>query len=289
MNTKKRGYFSLAFYDIVESPGWVGKCILLSLLLMVPVFGLMVVLGYLFGWARDMAWRVHRPLPSRIFGNEDGLLYKRGVQLLGIVVIYSLIAFIIQEFLSLLAAGDTAILPFTFALNNGLAALSVASVFNKWGILALGSFVITCICMLVSWVALMRSTLYGTFVSAFQPARLFELIKSDYMGLLKILGMAIVVSLMTGLIALVISFAVFMLCGIITAITSVTPLVIFAVFLVFVIVFGIIVIALMTQVFTLAMIARAMGYWFSQFNIATWGSQDSPLPSQSVPVQPCTQ
>ncbi len=288
MNTKKRGYFSLAFYDVVESPGWVGKCILLSLVLMIPVFGFIVVLGYLFGWARDIAWRVHRPFPSRIFGNEDGMLYKRGAQLFAIVIIYAIIALIIQEIFSSLAVGTMAILPFGFGLNNGLAALSVVSALNKWGIFALGSFVITCACMLLSWVALMRSALYGTFRAAFQPSRLFELIKYDCVGLLKILGMAIIVSLMTGLIALVVTFVVGVLCGIVTAITAVTPLVLFAVVLVFAIVFSIILIALMAQVFTLAMIARAMGYWFSQFNVADWGSQDSPLPAQCIPLHVAT-
>lgn len=278
MDTKRKGYFSLAFYDVVESPGWVGKCALLALIMMIPVFGIIVVLGYLFGWARDIAWQVHRPLPAHIFGNEDGLLYKRGAQMLAILLIYTLAAYVIQEVLSFLVVGNMAILPFAFALNNGLATLSLVSAMSKWGLYSLGSFVITCTLMVISWVAMTRSSLYGTFTSAFQPARIAELIKQDFPGLLKILGMAILVSLMTGLIAVVISFAVVMLCGIITAVTSVTPLVIFAIFFVVAVIFAIVVIALMTQVFTLAMVIRAMGYWFGQFNVAAWGSQDSPLP-----------
>lgn len=281
MDTKRKGYFSLAFYDVVESPGWVGTCALLALIMMIPVFGVIVVLGYLFGWARDIAWQVHRPLPSRIFGNEDGFLYKRGAQLLAILLIYTLAAYLVQEALSLLVVGNMAILPFTFALNNGLATLSLFSVVSKWGLFSIGSFVITCAFMVVSWVAMMRSSLYGTSTSAFQPARLAELIKQDFPGLLKILGMAIIVSLITGLIAVVISSAVVMLCGIITAVTSVTPLVVFTIFFVVAVIFAIVVIAFMTQVFTLAMVIRAMGYWCSQFNVASWGSQDSPLPPHS--------
>lgn len=282
MDTKRKGYFSLAFYDVIESPGWVGKCALLALILMVPVFGIIVVLGYLFGWARDIAWHVHRPLPSRIFGNEDGSLYKRGAQLLAIMVIYVVVAYIVQEILSLLILGNVAVLPFTFALNNGLVTLSFLSAISKWGLYSLGSFVIACAFAVVSWIAMMRSSLYGTFTSAFQPARLAELIKQDFPGLLKILGMAIIVSLMTGLIAVVISFAIVMLCGIITAVTSVTPLVVFAIFFVVVVIIAIVIVAFMTQVFTLAMVIRAMGYWFGPLNVAAWGSQDSPLPARSA-------
>ena len=72
------GYFRTAWADIKNSPGWFGKLCLLALILFIPVFGPIVLYGYAFGWARDMAWDVHRPMPARIFGNEDGKLYSRG-------------------------------------------------------------------------------------------------------------------------------------------------------------------------------------------------------------------
>lgn len=72
------GYFSAAWHDIKNSPGWFGKLVLLSLISLIPIFGWIVVAGYLYGWARDIAWNVHSPLPKHIFGNEDGKLYSRG-------------------------------------------------------------------------------------------------------------------------------------------------------------------------------------------------------------------
>ena len=72
------GYFNAAWQDIKNTPGWFGKLILLSLLSFVPIFGWLVVLGYLYGWARDIAWDVHGPMPKHIFGNEDRKLYSRG-------------------------------------------------------------------------------------------------------------------------------------------------------------------------------------------------------------------
>ena len=40
------GYFNAAWQDIKNTPGWFGKLILLSLLSFVPIFGWLVVLGY---------------------------------------------------------------------------------------------------------------------------------------------------------------------------------------------------------------------------------------------------
>ena len=71
-------YLSTAWNDIRQSPGWLAKALLLGLVACIPIFGWIVVYGYLYGWARDMAWGVHAPLPARIFGNEDGKLYSRG-------------------------------------------------------------------------------------------------------------------------------------------------------------------------------------------------------------------
>ena len=41
------GYFNAAWQDIKNSPGWFGKLVLLSLLSLIPIFGWLVVLGYL--------------------------------------------------------------------------------------------------------------------------------------------------------------------------------------------------------------------------------------------------
>ena len=62
------GYFTTAWQDIRNTPGWIGKLLLLALLMFIPVFGWIVAAGYLLGWARDIAWGVHGPMPARIFG-----------------------------------------------------------------------------------------------------------------------------------------------------------------------------------------------------------------------------
>ena len=75
----QKGYFKAAWNDIKQSEGWLGKMFLLGLLSLIPIFGQVVLLGYAYGWLRDIAWGVETPLPPRIFGNEDGQLYRRGL------------------------------------------------------------------------------------------------------------------------------------------------------------------------------------------------------------------
>lgn len=61
----EKGYFAAAWGDVAKSPGWASVLLRLGLLCLVPVFGVVVMYGYLFSWARDIAWNVHRPLPKR--------------------------------------------------------------------------------------------------------------------------------------------------------------------------------------------------------------------------------
>ena len=65
-------YFQTAWNDVKNSPGWFGKMCLLALVNFIPIFGSIVSYGYLYGWAREIAWGVHQPMPASIFSNDDG-------------------------------------------------------------------------------------------------------------------------------------------------------------------------------------------------------------------------
>ena len=47
-------YFKSAWGDIKHTPGWLGKMAKLALLNLIPIFGQIVTMGYLYGWARDI-------------------------------------------------------------------------------------------------------------------------------------------------------------------------------------------------------------------------------------------
>ena len=71
-------YFQTAWNDVKNSPGWFGKMCLLALVNFIPIFGSIVSYGYLYGWAREIAWGVHQPMPASIFSNDDGKFWRRG-------------------------------------------------------------------------------------------------------------------------------------------------------------------------------------------------------------------
>ncbi len=193
------GYFNAAWQDIKNSPGWFGKLVLLSLLSLIPIFGWLVVLGYLYGWARDIAWSVHAPLPARIFGNEDGKLYSRG-------------------FFALVISSCAAGVPGSSGRRRcwrgpspvsappvrrfGLDALVLASALMGMLIIA-ASFLRTAV---LEQVGTMRMSVYGRLCAGFQFGKVWAMIRHDFSGLLRILGMAILLGL-----AMAVVVSIFML------------------------------------------------------------------------------
>ena len=108
----EKGYFAAAWGDVAKSPGWASVVLRLGLLCLIPIFGVVVMYGYLFSWARDIAWNVHRPLPRKIFANEDGSLYRRGFFILVVALVFSLVPELVNLFIGMSAGfsfGGTAL------------------------------------------------------------------------------------------------------------------------------------------------------------------------------------
>ena len=129
----EKGYFSAAWSDITKSPGWFSKTLRLGLLNLIPIFGVLVTYGYLYGWARDIAWNVHRPMPDRIFGNEDGNLFKRGFFILVIGFVFSLIPGVFNTLTSVLTGFS--IFGFVYSdASFGAGALFMGLIFSLVGL-----------------------------------------------------------------------------------------------------------------------------------------------------------
>lgn len=270
----QEGYFKTSWSDIRNSPGWFGKVCLMGLLLFIPVFGPIVVYGYAFGWARDIAWDVHRPMPEKIFGNEDGQLYSRGFYAWLIMLIVSVVVGLISG----------------IAYDNGTVQVIAAILGLFLGVVAL--------------VCIMRSAIYGRLGAGFQLNRVWNMIRHDSNGLLRILGMVLLVGLIVGLVwAVVLSIVLVLLIlgGIavvgagynwdalgyglmyggagaedqflalmgalapVIGIAIVVMLVLFYVLMVF-------------DAWLTLLEARAMGYWTRQFDVAHWGGQNDLMP-----------
>lgn len=296
------GYFSAAWQDIKNSPGWFGKLLLLSLVSLIPIFGWIVVAGYLYGWARDIAWGVHGPLPTHLFGNEDGKLYSRGFFVLVIGFVCSLLPWIIEMVGGVVTGMGFAgaswhyhgegFLPFPFSMASGLMGLvfflvSIAAMFFA---------------VLFYWVGTMRMSIYGRLSAGFQFGKMWAMIRHDFGGILRIFGMALLMSLIIGIVVSVLVFvAVFIsiFVGFLvtggnmdlrapqpdTAIWSMA-VAIGGFAIVLSLLFGYI--SLAASVFVMMVVTRAIGYWTRQFDVPAWRGQDDPMPFELVTPPPYT-
>lgn len=283
----QQGYFARSWAAVKSTPHWMGKMMVLALVSLIPIFGAIVVGGYLWGWARDAAWGVENPMPDHVFGNEDGHLYSRGFFALVISVIASLIPGAFSSLalgvfgVSSIAAGDAvSLLPglLGFGVFGGLAVFVAV-------------FVLSIVIVPVSWVATMRMSVYTTFSSAFSLPRIWAMVKRDPVGLVKIFAMDIVlsvgVSLVLGALFSILFVLGMMLMGAMavsvgdasSAATAVILMGAGLVILLFLIATAFV--SALGVVAVQAMVARAMGYWTAQFDVPSWRGQGDAMPFEA--------
>lgn len=269
----EKGYFSAAWGDITKSPGWFSKILRLGLLNLIPIFGVIVTYGYLYGWARDIAWNVHRPMPDRIFGNEDGNLYKRGFFILVIGFVCSLIPGVFSVLTSVVTGFSFVGFVSTSDASFGLGALLMGVIFSLAGL------VLTFAVVFFYWVGAMRCALYGTLSSGFQIGKIWAMMRYDFMGLLRIFGMSLICGCVVGIAA----FIIFMLVMILGTLFGVAFVRNEAQAVAFVLIFLLFILLVCVATFFIsvliaALVARALGYWTRQFQVNLWGGQEDPMP-----------
>ncbi|MEG0776984.1 MAG: DUF4013 domain-containing protein [Raoultibacter sp.] len=301
MQTMQAGYFKTAWGDIKSSPGWVGKLLLLALVGLVPVFGPIVIAGYLYGWARDTAWGVHKPLPQHLFGNEDGKLYSRGFFVCVLGVVCSLIPFFVQIFFDTLTGTSNAfygedfhhaVMP--FMPFSGIF-LTISVIFSLLLSVAASFFL---------WIGSMRISIYDRLSAGFQFNKVWAMFRQDSNGLVRIFGMNLVVGLICGTVACAICFFVVFVGAFLGVFFIEMPggsfagglsgldasamgfaLALLVGGIVLALIFGYLV--MVAILFVEMLTARALGYWTYQFNVPAWHGQDDPMPfERQQPQQP---
>lgn len=283
------GYFNAAWRDIKNSPGWFGKLLVLALVSIIPIFGWIVVAGYLYGWARDLAWGVHAPLPAHVFGNEDGTLYSRGFFVVVIGFVCSLIPWVV-EVVSSFVVGGYAWSDWSFYGGFLSFPLGMAS-----GIFGLAFFVLSLaagfFAVFFYWVGSMRTSIYGRLSAGFQIGKIWSMIRHDFGGILRILGMyLLLIIIMSAVIMVLVMMVVFLFLAIglfatggnmnINARPDAAVMgMAFAVGSVVVLIMVVVgFISLAVSVFATMMVTRALGYWTQQFDVPAWRGQDDPMP-----------
>ena len=290
-------YFQTAWDDIKNSEGWFGKLCLLALVGLIPIFGQIVTLGYLFGWAREIAWGVHEPMPAKIFGNEDGKLYRRGWFIFLVTFVFGLIPSIVTSIGSMLQGTGM------YAVINAGTSVSVGAQSTAGGLLYLVGIVLAFFMELLAWVASMRVAIYDTLSSGFQFGAIWKMFRHDTNGILRIFGMSLIVSLIVGfvlsIVFMVLVFAIVMagIGGLVSSGYSLDSLNYFSdieamritlrvvgsaglvgMLCLLVMVF----VASLSSVFVDMLVARALGYWTWKFDVPNWRSQNDPLPFEQA-------
>lgn len=293
------GYYSSAWSDIKNSPGWFGKMCLMALLLFIPIFGPIVVNGYLYGWARDIAWDVKSPMPKSLFNNADGRLYSRGFFILVLGFVLSFVTAAVYLLCDGLTTGAL------ITANRNPSALILASLI---GLIILAVMIVAAILVeIFSWVGSMRISIYGNISSGFQFGKIWKMIRHDTGGIARIFLIDIVASLIVGVVFSIVFMIFFLFIGIGVFMPFVDLLssdlgftshtmtmadngAVISAFFSAIAAFGVFVlvfcyITLVASVFINTVVARALGYWTRQFNVAQWGPQEAPMPFEMERAQ----
>ncbi len=274
-------YFYDSWHDITSSPGWFVTILKLALVLLIPIFGAIVVYGYLYTWARERAWGINQPMPRRIFENKDGKLYSRG----GLIFIISIIVAAVSSlFLNIdMLASVTRISqmlaysPQSFSDPNVLFSMLPLYVVPHSGLFGM---VVSVILTIVGWIMSMRIAIYDSFNAGFRLDKVWKMLTHNILGILKVWLMSIIVTVVVTIVGLVIAgliviipmAACFAMSGAtvnaaIAAILLIIPLLLLAVY-----------VALVLSSIETALVIRALGYWTETFNVPEWGSYAEPLP-----------
>lgn len=290
-------FFKSAWGDIRNSPGWFGKLCLIALLNFIPVFGQIVTFAYAYGWAREIAWGTHEPMPYKIFSNDDGKFWRRGWFILVLAVVFGLIPGILYI---VGASIESATVVMTFfgpyvQVDPFLEGLGT--------VLRIVGFVLAVLVGILAWVGSMRIAIYDRLSAGFQLGKVWKMLRHDTGGIFRIFGMELLVSLVIGFV-LSIVFAVLVTIVITAGVAGVmgagyslqalqymTQAQALEVALRFVAAAGVpgilslligTFLVYFSSAFIQVLVARAMGYWTMQFEVPIWGGQDDPMPFELV-------
>jgi len=285
-------YFDAAWQDIKNSPGWFGKLCLLALLSFIPIFGQLVMLAYLYGWARQIAWGAHLPMPASVFANEDGKFWRRGWFLLVISFVFGLIPAIVSQIgLNMQTAAMSTTMFGLYQGASGSGAASAASA-GIGALVYICGLVLALVVDIFVWVAYMRSAIYDNISAGFQFGAIWKMIRKDTSGILKIFGMNLLVGLIVGLVASVVIVIIMVVCILVGAGGSaglqsggldVSSLSVVAIGLMLLLLLAAIFFMMVGTTFVEALVARAVGYWTMQFEVPKWRGQDDPMPFEMEP------
>ena len=287
-------YFSSSWNDIKNSPGWLGRAMRLVLLNFIPIFGQIVTIGYMIGWARDIAWGIHQPMPSRIFENKDGKLYRHGFFGLVIALVFGIVANVPNAISNALIGND--VLGSSVLYDNG-AGVSVTSTVSTGAygaamVFSLIALVLSLFLLFFQPAACIRMAIYDRLSAGFQLGKLWKMFRRDTNGAIRVIGMVLIAGIVITVVSAIVILLIALIFGLIVATTAgvsgvaETGEVTSGLRSLFAGLGGVGAITTLVALFVIVsfvvlaemMVYRAVGYWMYQFDVPHWGGQDQPMP-----------
>ena len=292
-------YYRTCMNDIRSSEGWFGKVCLLGLISFIPIFGQMTVSGYAYEWAHKAAWGLQDPMPKKIYGRPGSKMLRWGWFVIVITFVFALIPGIISIIGNVMNATGSPDIVYT---SRGVRSVGTSNpaLIAAGGLLSFVGIIFAIFVGILAWVGCIRMTIYDRLGTGLQLGKIWRMAKHDFGGLMRIFGMSLIWGIIFGIIFSIICMIVVMIAVVpsiavgaygsssggnaamatyvLAAIAVATPILLVIAYA-----------ACVAQAFLSILIARAVGYWARQFNLASWGTPDDPLPFEAQGAQQAAQ
>lgn len=262
-------YLSHAWGLLTRDRGWYTPILTLSVYMLVPVVGWLVVLGYEMEWARRVAWGFEGPPQRR--GIDIPRCFQSGcrafVAVLGWCIVWVVLYCAVAMAVTRSYLGPLADALDTLMLIRMLPWL-LLSVWSPvgWPLIAVVSF-----CTVLTVMVGVRATIYQDSAAGYQISRIVEMIKRDAGGYAKISGLVALVALVCEFAPLLLSY-VFAFIGVFLGLAGSVLFVLFLYPVIF-----LLMAVYCTVVFLL--IHTMVGLWMRQFDVPSWGKSTDSLPA----------
>ena len=270
MASKSDSYWSRSYALLTRDQGWIKPLLVLSAARMVPIVGPFGVDGYALEWARLTSWGVDSAPKQK--GVDIGACIGSGARAFVVALGYLLVAGVVNGVLG--------------AVLGALGSLLCLVISVAVGVLII--------------VAKLRATIYQSVGAGYQVNRIVDMVKRDTEGLLRIVGLSLVLGLVVGVIASILVSIVLLsnLGGIIHEIVEyemygyvdeyyVASMLLASLagslpaLLVISYIIGI------AGTFANLIKTTAVGLWMRQFDVQNWGQSADPLPGDA-PFEPAS-
>ena len=261
-------YFARSWALLTRDRGWIMPVLVMVAACLVPIAGLLGVLGYAAEWARLTAWGVTSSPKQK--GVRVGACIASGWRVFVVMLGWGLVIALVSGVLS------------TIPLLGSL--------------LTFAWFVFSVFLGIMIMVAALRATIYQKIVAGFRISTIWQMVSSDVAGLVRIFGMQMAgaaISWAAGFVVMLLAVMT-MLPRLLYYVDYVAEFdaimsdsmrmsLFFDMIVEFLAVMGpfLIVVSVVSGIISIIMMLlgyTAVGLWMRQFNVPAWGRDEDPLP-----------